>query len=300
MTLNLFQLANFFSNPAYYFAKQVLKLRLPETPEEEATTATKFSLSALERWSIVDELLKRYEKAESTAQVDTIYYIELAGSGKLPWGKVGKQLFQELTKTAWTLFKRSEQLRNSDKPEELFVYYHFHDNAKQLTIISRFSGIYPTGRILHNPSKSLGTSRQIHYLLQHLMMQTKTAENLHIFYGISRKALSFHHLGLEQPQRILDEIINYFFEGLTHPLPFLPDFSAHLYSIIAKGERDPQTALKMALKHHYDTPSFFPKPFEDEAVTMSGLEDASLETATKACDMASLIFGTLHTATRGH
>ncbi|MCK5807956.1 exodeoxyribonuclease V subunit gamma, partial [bacterium] len=299
MTLNLFQLANFFSNPAYYFAKQVLKLRLPDTPDEDETTATKFSLSALERWTIIDELLKRYEKAESAAQVDTIVYIELAGSGKLPWGKVGKQLFYKLTKIAWNLFVRSEQIRQGEKPDELFVDYHFKDKEKQLTLISQFSGIYPSVRVLHNPSKELKANKKIGYLLQHLMMQTATENDLHIFFGTGRKSLAFHHLGIEQPQRILDEIIHYFFEGLTRPLPFLPDFSAHLYSIIKKGDRDPQTAIQMSLKHHYDNPPRFPKPFENEALTMSGLEDASLETATKACDMATLIFGTLHETTGG-
>ena len=293
ITLNLSQFATFFKNPPLYFAKKVLKLIVLETPTEEEKGATLFALSALDRWSILNNLLQRYESAESISQADSLYFRELAGSGKLPWGHIGYQLFQKLTKTAWSLFNRSASLRDGETPSELFVNYHIQEERKSFTLISHFGGLYNENIIIHNPSKSLNNGRKIAYLLQHLLMQTETPKELAVFYGSAGNPFTLSALESQEAERILRQLAHYFFEGMTAPLPFIPDISAQLYTILKKGERDSQSALKEAIKNYDKYQSRFPQPFATESVVMSGLRNASDETAEKAADIATLIFGTL-------
>ncbi len=286
------QFARFFTNPARYFATRTLHLSFPEEFLIEQKDAEELiGLSNLSRWKIGEELLRRYEAGQSFDSAESLLYRELAGSGQLPWGALGRRQFLDISFEMRRLFSSTAPIRNG-APSTASLLLQTTSHGVNLVISGSVRTMYENAFVIHQ-SSDINNNKIPAVLVSHLLRQTvKRIPTVIAFRRSKTKTVSRVVLNPVENNNVLESLIDCFADGYQRVVPFLPSLSWLVYRI-SKEERDASVTLEQALNEYYKADKgLYPPPFEDEALAMAGFLSPTEEIATEAYELARLIYGT--------
>lgn len=234
--LTLDQLCNFFINPSKYLLNKRLGLYLDETQPVIPDTEN-FSLNGLDRFAVQRDQLSMEFKS---VPYETQFAIQKA-RGRIPVGSAGKLVFSELFDTGnriSTLHRQLTSGRHSQTLEMELILGSFRINGS-------IADVYPGGIVMVHP----GSMRSRHILaawIKHVAYcaAPKTQKDPVTRALFTDTVLQFTEV--DNPDRILEKLLSFYWEGLHRPLNFFPE-SAYVFARQMISAAKPETqALQKA------------------------------------------------------
>jgi exodeoxyribonuclease V gamma subunit len=223
--VTLEQLTKFLAHPAKYLLQGRLGVSLREAPEPVAVREP-FALDGLANYGVNQQLLETCLAGRPAAET----YPLLRASGILPHGSVGEALFQRNSTKAETFAQ--EVLRMLPVETEMLA---IDLRLGEMRLTGQLAGVGEAGLFHYR----FGKTRARHWLdlwVQHLAMnaasQTATSHWL-----AEDGAWTLQPLPQEQACRLLDELLQLYWQGLSAPLPFFAE-SAFAYVMAEQNQKD--------------------------------------------------------------
>jgi len=210
-------LAKFFANPARYFARERLGLRLPGETEPLEDCEPQ-SLDRLARYGFEEELTQA-ALAESRLPADALKIARATGA--LPPGYSGDSEFKTLGRRAAEMAERiRERIRGEPLPpisvDLTFGEYHLSGVLR---------GVYFEALLRHRAAK-VKARDMLNAWIAHLVMQCaapRTGPNQTLLFA--KDGISIRFLPVADPAGALADLIDAYAGGLRSPLPFFPESS---------------------------------------------------------------------------
>lgn len=228
LKVSLFDLYRFFRNPARFLLNQRLRLFLQEdipVLEEKET----FRLGGLDRYDVAQRLVQDLTSGDD---IDVSRQIALA-SGRLSHGAVGQQEFDSLTEKV-SRFVASTTAITGQKP---LPPINVDIRKNQFRIVGTIEDIYPSG-LMVSRFAAVRAKDQLRAWLLHLVLNEigeagypKTTFLTGIDTATDGNWRAWRFGSLEANSKILERILDIYWEGMTAPIPFFPE-SALEYSLL--------------------------------------------------------------------
>ena len=233
--IELVSLQRFFQHPIRYFYNHRLgiNLAIDDLPDDEEN----FELDALQRWSLIDEIARRYKDGLETG------FELLSAQGLLPHGEAARTSWAELIADSQSLNQQLHDYREL-QPVSRYLEFALGNNTR---LSGEIKACYSGLGLMHFSASRKIKSRAITGLwLEHLALcasqQLTDPEHSRLITRDSPPA-TFRLLEVEPAARLLKEYSKIFQQGLLRPLPVFPDSSFAWAS-----QTDPERALKEACK----------------------------------------------------
>ncbi len=225
LTLDTRQLTRFWSHPVRYFLQERLGLRFWEEDQLIPNTEP-FQADGLDRYLLVNELADDILAGHDGEK----YYPVLHGSGRLPHGSIGKNVFSEMNAAAAGLVKTVD----------FFIGKPLTDLEVDLNIDS-FSmngwldSLYDTGLVRFRGA-SLKSKDLVKLWVEHLVLNAVAPESI---------ILKSYHVATDKtaclqpvtdPRGELQQLLALYWQGIREPLRFYPRTSEACYLANAKGK----------------------------------------------------------------
>ena len=216
-TIEINQLIRFFKNPMRAFANYRLNIWLNESDEQLESTEP-FSLSALERYQINQDLLQEVLQQGSLND----YYTKIRAQGRLPSGHFSQTLFNNL----------QTPIERFGTPLKAILAQHIAPLDCQLqwgeiTLQGWLQTLTPNGLIQYRFAK-LTPEDKISLWIMHLILNTLKPSGLELsstHYGVDYQ-LTFPPI--PNAEILLKDLTNIYWNGLQKPVYFFPKTS-HQY-----------------------------------------------------------------------
>lgn len=156
--LDLGTLASFFGNPARFFVRNRLGVRL-EPPEAAVSDSEPFAMRGLERFNIGSRLLDQRLKGSHSQDV----FSALRADGRLPHGAMGDVEFRDLWAEVDRFARRLEALRPAAPPATIDAQW----DIGGFSLAARVTGLSDTGCLRYRFGK-LRAKDYLELWLQHL------------------------------------------------------------------------------------------------------------------------------------
>lgn len=218
--LNLKDLDYFYANPARFILKKRIGLMLPQE-EEPIANREPFELAYFDKSLIRESIVKQ---TISTLNLDDAVYQITQASGLLPHGAFGKALFEEEKRIG-------EKFKSNLSPfleDPLFEPVSFCFETEKHRLEGTLTGLRPNGLTVWSIQKQ--SARHLFSLwLNHICLCLLKPEGIELKSRLIclDKTVSFK--AIEQPQALLENLLDYYRQGLCRPLPFFVK-SAHAYA----------------------------------------------------------------------
>jgi exodeoxyribonuclease V gamma subunit len=233
--IDLQQLLEFFTNPARVFARRRLNLQLESgtalLEEREPFALERFSGAELETGLVQ----ARLSGTSPQACLDM-----LDAQGVLPQGKPGRRLFDKFMRSAEAILERLLVLPLDDK----LPIRDFSRPCGEVLLEGRLTDLYPQGQFAFSvnqfyPHQLLGLWLR-HLALCLVRPQAVTPRT---FWLEAAEVGGFRPV--EDPEAVLEPLLDLYRKGLEVPLPFYPGTSwAYAEHLLRKG--DPAAAFQAA------------------------------------------------------
>jgi exodeoxyribonuclease V gamma subunit len=229
-SLTVKQLSIFFTNPAKYLLQQRLGvfidsgLRIPEEREN-------FSLDNLQKYLIGQDLVNN---RLSAAAIQNEWSIQRA-KGVLPHGNVGRCVYEELSREADDFIRQMDKFISTETLDDIDVDLEF--NGYQLR--GKLTGIRRHGliriRFAHFKAKDLLSSWVLHLALCASKNRSCIPKTIFIC-----KDGSWEFQPLDPATKILDNLLDIYWQGLCEPLVLFPEASyAYAHQRLIKNKSQP-------------------------------------------------------------
>jgi len=223
-TVDIDDLCRFFSNPARFLLNRRLRIYLEGTvmiPEDREP----FEIEGLDRYVLEQKLLA---KGLAGARVEDLLAVNRA-AGHLPHGTVGECLFQGIAEGVETFVAKVTAWLDGGPLEPLEVNLAI----SEFKLTGRIDGIYPKGLIQYRyarlKSRDLLRAWIYHLVLNGLSVKGYPRSTLLAGLEANRPGkrpwVAWHFAPVTGSDRILDNLLGLYWEGLKRPLPFFPDSS---------------------------------------------------------------------------
>jgi exodeoxyribonuclease V gamma subunit len=216
-TLQVSQVAEFFAHPAKFFARQRLRLNLPDEvePLEESEP---FHLAGLERYRLGADLTELVLKGGAPGN-----HLPVArAGGTLPFGYEGSSEFHQIGRKAATLAERIRATVTGAPLPPLTLDL----TLGEFRLGGTLHGIYPQGQLRYRTGaiKPKDLLRAwVHHLALHF---TADGPRQTLLFGLDE---AWRFTAVSQPEVKLTELLELFAEGLCNPLPLFP-VSSHEFA----------------------------------------------------------------------
>jgi exodeoxyribonuclease V gamma subunit len=207
------QLAEFFAHPAKFFARERLRLALPEEAEplEESEP---FALDGLKRYGLGEELT---EIALTGAAPAAHLSVARAG-GALPAGYVGGSEFGTISRNAATL---AEQIRRL-VPGEALPPLSLDATIGDWRLTGALHDLRPTAQLRQRPA-AVKAKDVLRAWIWHLALQlTDGGPRETLLFGLDA---AWRFRPLDNAAELLADLLALYAEGLRTPLPLFPNTS---------------------------------------------------------------------------
>jgi len=275
--VDLGQLVRFWRHPVRFFLEQRLGLRL-QGEFASIEESEPFQLDHLQRYVIRQEAVV----ASLAGLGDEQFHAGLSGSGRLPQAGFGRIQLAAIEPEAWAISSRLRTLLDDPlEPKEIDSHIGpFH-------LSGWLHNLYPTGRVTWRSGRMKG-SDLMEWWLGHLCLSLMrpsghASRSIHLSWERQQKTDTVRQWLLEpvaQPEPILAQLLDLYWQGLQRPLPFFPETScAWAEAKPGKAQDDARQAWlgSYAIRGEGSDPAygyFFPPqppPFGEEFVALTGL-----------------------------
>jgi exodeoxyribonuclease V gamma subunit len=235
--VDLRELRRFYRNPTAYFFKQRLGLRLDED-HESAEGREPFAIHALDAYGLEQELVARKLAGEELSEA----YPVARSRGLLPAGAAGELVFQDAIASA-------EAFTSSLLPliqGEPLTPVDFDFTTAGFRVTGVVSQIWPR-HLLRYRCAAVKAKDRLDIWIDHLLLQSwKTQGYPHRSVLLAKKA-GWSFRPVAHATEILHQLLNYYWVGLSEPLPFFPQ-SAYAFAQRRQQGRKEEDALYAARK----------------------------------------------------
>ncbi|MDD2271451.1 MAG: exodeoxyribonuclease V subunit gamma [Desulfuromonadaceae bacterium] len=217
LQIDLQQLVRFLANPAASFLEQRLHVT-PFRPAEEADDAEPFSLDALSRYTLSQELVSQilkgapYDECLSAAR----------SRGALPPLAAGKSAFD-------TIWEKSRQFAAALEPqlgsplEPLAITFTANGVQLHALLENCREGVHTRWRCAGMKGKD-----RLALWLDHLLLNVANADGYPLRSMMLANDAVLELPPLEHSPAILSDLLELYYEGMKRPLRFFPETSWHL------------------------------------------------------------------------
>ncbi len=244
--IDLETLTDFWQNPSAHFLQQQYAIHA-RLPRSQTQNNIEFLYDGLDKFIIRDQLFLADDTthdntAQRNAQADKTR-ARLHAQQRLPYGSFGDALFQENL----LVIEQFQQQRNQ--------IGHFQDldiscagrniTAIQIPMLNQHTA-------LHIIPHAFSIKRRLPIWLTHVLLNCKQETTSSIYWYDKQNIKIEKWQALEDPQRILNALLDGFDEGQQRPLPFFPETS-HSYAGSLFKQDDQQVALQKARQKWTDS-----------------------------------------------
>ncbi len=279
-TVTVKDLCQFFSNPAKYFLKNRLGVRLEENDNEIKVSEPLF-ISGLERYKL-DEGLMKWKLAGHSSQ---LFYQMMKAAGRLPGGSLGQYYFSKSERVTDELVKAIKSLNPNGTVSQVPI---------DLKVGSyRLQGEVPYAKdagILNFRPGQLRPADRIKLWIHHLCFQRSKPDALTNSYFVAKKKNSsreevplLYHLQTQGSlTNSLEELIALFDQGCRRVLPFFPEISY----VFAENDYRGRGVNFQKIREQWLGSKFKPGEGEDPYVKLCFKEGDPLNDEFKALSLA--------------
>lgn len=236
-TLELRELASFFSNPSRSFLERRLGMRM-EAEEELPEETEPFELAGLDRYRLAADLT-----AEALSGGDPADDLPLArGNGMLPPGVMGEVQFADLCRSVNEFAVQVAGRTVEEKLEPVEIDLRIGNRR----LVGRLQGLYPSGLVRFRPA-SVKARDFLYCWIEHLALCAASpagCDRRSTLIGIDR---TVEFSAVEGAEDLLTRLVALLEAGLRDPLPFFPATSWELVQREKKGD-DPEKARQGAMR----------------------------------------------------
>lgn len=237
LRITLDDLIYFFKNPSRYFLNNRLGIYLNGDTEETLDSEI-FVMDNLELYQLRDRLLNNII-GDGGSDLSKTFRVKNA-SGSLPHGNYGKLLFD---KTAEDISVFAENVRQHiNLPNESVS---FTLSFRQALVECSLDNIYDEILLRYRPAKIKAADR-LRLWIELAALRSTGAEVRGVLIGKNKGNAEIEEFRTgEDPEKIIECLLQYFIAGIKMPLPFFPESSLSCF-IKYSGQQDLQSALSSA------------------------------------------------------
>lgn len=233
--LEIETLCAFFSHPVKFLLQRRLGIYLNESTDL-LDEKENFSINGLEKYKIEQDLLKN---RLSGLELDDMLPVQIA-TGTLPHGNIGKVSYREMSNDAEIFANKLKKITEGKKQNSLDIDYEIAG----FKIAGKITDIYEQGLIIFR----YATVKPKDYLrawIYHLLLCT-IGDSQHKNRCAQKTTILGSNLVYEfdpvqNPEKILEHLLQVYWKGLSEPVHFFPVTSykyAHLLLVKEKVEYD--------------------------------------------------------------
>jgi len=229
--LEIETLCTFFSHPVRFLLQRRLGVYLDESTDL-VDEKENFSVNGLEKYKIEQILLKN---RLSGFKLDDMLPIQRA-TGTLPHGNIGKVSYSEMSNDAEIFANKLENITEGKKFNSLDIDYE----KAGFKIAGKINDAYEQGLIIFR----YATVKPKDYLkawIYHLLLCTIGDSKCPLKTIILGSNLVYEFDPVQNPEEILEHLLQVYWKGLSEPVHFFPVTSykyAHLLLVKEKAEYD--------------------------------------------------------------
>ena len=228
--VQLEQLIRFFKHPTRYLLKERLGIVLEEQ-KEIIDAREPFMLEGLERYALRHALLAQRLKGEDYGEM----FAMLRARGQIPHGQVGESVMRGEFDELERFVARVKGACSADTIDPLEVDLVFGE--KRLT--GWLADVVPSGLIRFRMSKIKARDR-LSLWIQHLVLNHIAPNGVdHASRWLGDKDQEFNLGPVEEPERYLEQLLDLYWKGLSHPLHFFPESAFVLANDTIQSKPDP-------------------------------------------------------------
>lgn len=213
--LDVETLTRFWIHPCRFFLRKRFNLFLDdETASIEEHE--NFDLDPLSRFSMVRSMLEMRQ-----TDMDRSYLLAIQkASGVLPHGHIGDMLFDEMNREQIEFTHRIDDMIGGGTPKTMEITLTMGD----FVISGRLDHIFPQGQVIIDRARI----RSKHFLkawIRHLFICSAKNADLPLKTFHIGKEKTFVYSNHNHESKMLEKLLNLYWEGLSRPLPFFPETS---------------------------------------------------------------------------
>jgi exodeoxyribonuclease V gamma subunit len=236
--IDILQLSNFFDHPTRFFLTRRLGIA-PIEQLQQLDTSEPFDISGLQRYNLENELLQRKIRG-----LDLNEYLPVKkATGDIPHGKIGYTLYGEMVSEINEFNRKIESLSRGTQHKQVeidLLINHFR-------IHGRLEHIGEHGMIMYRCAK-INSKDMIKAWLSHLALNMIPAVPLTNFKNTTflvGKDKIYQYAPTLESQNHLQQLLTYYWQGLSKPLHFFPH-SSYTYARETFKGNDQKIALYKA------------------------------------------------------
>ncbi|MEN9462056.1 MAG: hypothetical protein RIS84_2076 [Pseudomonadota bacterium] len=251
-TLDIQRLIRFFRNPSKYFLQERLGLRLPEQ-EYILKEHEPFEVAGLDKYTLEQEIISYALSANNLMDLQPV----LKAAGKLPHGKIGDSVFQQLVDKARPFVEKvkHELAKPTLKPEKLQV------TLGNRQISGSFPKLWEQGYIFY-AYKNLNAVDYLATWLHHLLLNAaadsdKSLPRKSLMIGLKDGKVDSYALSpVADSLQKLNTFVALYEQGLRQPLHFFPKTAFSFAETLQKKPNEVEYAEKKALETWFGNDMF--------------------------------------------
>jgi exodeoxyribonuclease V gamma subunit len=220
----------FIKHPTRYLLKERLGITLEEQ-KEILETREPFMLEGLERYALRHCLLAQRLKGEDYDDM----FARLRARGQIPHGQVGESVMQGEFDELDRFVERVKRVYSADTFDPLEINLVFGD--RRLT--GWLKDVAPGGLIRFRMSKIKAKDR-LSLWIQHLVLNHIAPSGVdHSGRWLGDNDQEFKLGSVEEPECYLEQLLDLYWKGLSHPLHFFPESAFVLAEGLMHAKPDP-------------------------------------------------------------
>ena len=235
--ISLDQLCSFFANPARFFLTRRLGIAPVEQLQQMKSTEP-FTIAGLQRYILENDMLQ-----QKLCGRDPDEYLQvIKAAGDIPHGKIGEAFYDEIISEVEKFSSKLERLQNSSMLSPIQVTLHVNG----FTINGMLGDIYEHGMLRYRCA-TIQPKDLIQAWIAHLVLNavsTATGSTADSTTYLAGKDRIYRYLPLPDGNKQLSELLSFYWQGLTEPLPFFPQSSHAFAGAILKGNNFDQALGK--------------------------------------------------------
>lgn len=227
--ISLHQLISFFSHPAKFLAQQRLGINFEN---EDATLEIRepFTLNGLEAWSIRQQMLDGRLAALEKSQIQPV----IQATGVLPQGHFAELLFDQQLQTVDDFTEKLLPLRTAEPMPPLA----FEFDCDVFTLTGQLEGLSKSG-LLHYRLAKMKAKDLLGLWCSHLLLNCLKPQGVALQSQLQCEDNYLLLNPVTEPQQLLTDLLNFYWQGLHQPIPFLPITSLAYAAAELEGASDP-------------------------------------------------------------
>lgn len=243
--VNLAHLCRFWNNPARFFLDQRLGIALDEESAVLEETEC-FKLAGLEQYLVGQTLAEARMAGHELAAL----YPSLKASGVLPHGVPGELTFQTMSREVADFARHLEPHVRGKELEPLV----FELPVSDFVLTGSIRSLYPE-RLVHYRYAAIKAKDRLNLWISHLILNLAGSPGYpreSMLVGLrDKKWCAMGYAPLDNSRKLLEDLLQMYWSGLSKPLPFFPESSFLYAEQLLVRHASPEKALARAKANWY-------------------------------------------------